>query len=102
MMGIKGAGTTMGVTRTTTKPGPRPRAVEPPARRPPPPLPPGCEALLGKAQLCAALGVSLRKLQGMLSAGEFPAADLRLGAHPRWRVATLNAWVEARCRPGEG
>jgi predicted DNA-binding transcriptional regulator AlpA len=93
----------MGVTRTTTKPGPNPRAVEePPARRPPPPLPPGCEALLGKAQLCAALGVSLRKLQGMLSAGEFPAADLRLGAHPRWRVATLNAWVEARCRPGGG
>jgi predicted DNA-binding transcriptional regulator AlpA len=86
----------MGATRTTTRPKPGPRAAEPPARRPPPPLPAGFEALLG-----AALGVSLRKLQGMLSAGEFPPADLRLGAHPRWRVATLNAWVEARCRPGE-
>jgi hypothetical protein len=85
-MGTGRAGTTMGVTRTTTRPKPGPRAVEPPARRPPPPLPPGCEALLGKAQLCAAL----------------PPADLRLGAHPRWRVATLNAWVATRCRPGEG
>jgi predicted DNA-binding transcriptional regulator AlpA len=68
----------------------------------PAPLPAGCEALLSRAQICVALGMSMRKFQGMLSAGEFPRADLRLGGNPRWRVATLNAWVEARCSSKEG
>jgi predicted DNA-binding transcriptional regulator AlpA len=68
-------------------------------RRKAAPLPPGCDALLSREQVAAALGVSYRTLSGMLSAGEFPPADLKLGALPRWRVGTFNAWVSARCRP---
>ncbi len=70
-------------TRTETKPDRRPD-----------PLPVGCESLLSREQLCSALGVSLRKLDSMVSAGQFPRADLRLGSMPRWRVATFNRWVE--------
>jgi hypothetical protein len=64
-------------------------------------IPPGAEALLGKAQICAALGISLRTLQSMLAAGEYPPADTRIGLFPRWRVATHNAWIDARCTKGE-
>lgn len=64
----------------------------------PPPLPPGCDALLGKAQLCFALDISIRSLQSMLSAGEFPPPDTRLGVCPKWRVGTLNAWIAERCK----
>jgi len=64
------------------------------------PLPPGVDALLGKAQLCSAMGASLRKFQGMLSAGEFPAPDTYLGQNPRWSVSTFNAWVAARKAAG--
>lgn len=69
------------------------------ASKPTPPLPPGCEALLSKQQICFAIGVSLRTFQGMVSAGQFPAADTRVGAFPRWRVQTLNRWIEERCAP---
>ncbi len=78
---------------------PKLKDKEPRGKKPrgePPQLPSGCEALLTKAQICAALGVSLRTLQGMVSGGEFPREDLRLGVLPRWRVRTLNAWIEEK------
>lgn len=62
-----------------------------------PPLPNFSEALLGKAQICFALGVSLRTLQSMISTGEFPKHDGYVGKFPRWRVVTFNAWVRKRC-----
>ncbi len=64
------------------------------------PLPTGVDALLGKAQLCIALGTSLRKLQGMIAAGEFPQPDFRVGQNTRWTVSTFNAWVAARKAAG--
>ena len=63
-------------------------------------LPSGCEAMLGKAQICTALGISLRTFQGMLSSGDYPKCDTRIGLFPRWRVATHNAWIEAKCSKG--
>jgi hypothetical protein len=60
-------------------------------------LPAGCEALLGKQPICTAIGVSLRMLQGMLSSGEYPKEDFRVGVLLRWKVSTHNAWIEARC-----
>lgn len=66
-----------------------------------PPLPAISEALLGKSQICFALGVSLRTLQSMLSTGEFPKSDAHIGKFPRWRVATFNAWVRKQCGVGE-
>ena len=41
---------------------------------PPPVLPPGCPALLSKAQICFAIGVSSRTFDSMLAAGEYPCA----------------------------
>jgi predicted DNA-binding transcriptional regulator AlpA len=62
-----------------------------------PPLPAISEAMLGKAQICFALGVSLRTLQSMISTGEFPKHDTHIGKFPRWRVVTFNAWVRKQC-----
>lgn len=63
-------------------------------------VPPGTQGLLGKAQICALLGVSLRTFQGMLASGDYPKADTRLGAFPRWSVEHHNAWIAERCRKG--
>jgi predicted DNA-binding transcriptional regulator AlpA len=66
------------------------------------PLPPGCEALLGKEQICFAIGVSQRTFDSMVSAGSFPRPDTKVGPMPRWRVETLNAWVSRKCqKPGD-
>ena len=77
-----------------TKPEAKPKREKKPA----PPVPAGCEALLGKAQVCAALGISLRTFQSMMASGDYPKPDIRLGAFPRWRVASHNAWIEARTK----
>jgi predicted DNA-binding transcriptional regulator AlpA len=65
--------------------------------KPTPVLPPGCDSLLSKSQVCAALGISVRTLDGMIASGAYPKPDIKLGPFPRWRVATHNAWIEARC-----
>jgi len=66
-------------------------------------LPPGCESLLSKQQLCFAVGVSLRTFISMVSAGQFPAPDTYVGKLPKWRVATLNEWIGRKCqKPGGG
>lgn len=66
------------------------------------PLPPNCEAFVGKAQICFALGVSLRTFATMRSSGEFPDPDAHLGNLPRWRVETLNRWIRRRSGVEEG
>ena len=76
-------------------------AGPPPAA--PPSLPPGCEALLGKKQICFAIGVSARTFDSMVSAGQFPKPDTKVGLFPRWQVATLNAWIARKCaKPEKG
>lgn len=65
--------------------------------RPPIVLPAHCEQLLNREQVCAALGISARTFHIMLTTGELPAPDTRLCKRPRWRVATLNRWVQDRC-----
>lgn len=62
-----------------------------------PTLPQGCLSLLSKQQIGFAIGVSVRTLEGMIASGDFPPADTRVGAFPRWRVETLNAWIDGRC-----
>lgn len=66
-------------------------------KKPPPSLPPGTNALMGKRQVCMALDISTRTLQSMVSAGEFPAPDTRIGPHPKWRLSTVNSWIDQRC-----
>lgn len=75
-------------------------AGTPPAA--PPSLPPGCEALLGKRQICFAVGVSARTFDSMVSAGQFPKPDARVGALPKWHVDTLNGWIRRKCAKPEG
>jgi len=67
------------------------------------PLPPTAVGVLSKSQVCAGLGgISVRKLSMMVSAGEFPRPDFRIGGLPRWSVTLFNAWIEEnRIRPGE-
>lgn len=69
-------------------------------KKPPPTLPPGCDALMGRQQLALALDISVRTLQSMISAGEFPGPDTRLGPSPKWRLGTLNSWIADRCKKG--
>ncbi len=64
--------------------------------KPAPTLPTGCEAFVGKAQICFALGVSERTFASLLSTKEFPPHDVRLGKFPRWRVETLNRWIRRK------
>ena len=47
------------------------------------------------------IGVGERTFDGMLSAGEYPRADVRIGAFPRWLVETHNRWVSERCAARE-
>lgn len=69
------------------KPAPRRAAVPPP----------GTESLMSLDQIAAALGVCKRKVEKMVAAKEYPAHDTFIGDLRRWRVATHNAWVAARC-----
>lgn len=75
--------------------------TKPPPRKPPPFLPPGCEALLSRQQIYAAIGVSERTLSGMLSAGEFPRRDTMVNKRARWKVSTLNEWIRRKCEEKE-
>lgn len=59
-------------------------------------LPPGCEALLSREQVCAALSISERTFRSIRSSGEFPPADFNVASLPRWRVSTLNAWIASQ------
>lgn len=65
-----------------------------------PDLPASCEALLTTAQIAAAMGVTARHVQAMLSAGKFPECDLRIGRLPRWKVSTWNQWIASQGRAG--
>ena len=60
-------------------------------------VPAGVSILLSKEQIYAAIGVSDRTFDSMLSAGKYPPPDMRLGPLPRWKVETHNKWVEASC-----
>ncbi len=65
-----------------------------------PALPPGCDAMLSKAQICFAIGVSPRTFDTMLASGDYPIHDAKVGAFKRWHVATHNAWLAKTCGKG--
>lgn len=53
--------------------------------------------LLWKRDLCQMLGVGLRTLDRMISAGEIPAPNRRLRGRPAWLAATIHEWAEKGC-----
>jgi hypothetical protein len=57
---------------------------------------PGLEPLTVRIdQVARLLGVSRRIIERERAAGRFPAADLRVGKLPLWRVSTVRAFVES-------
>lgn len=73
---------------------PKAKSKPKPKAKPAPVIPEAVTQLLEACQIWKALGIAKRKFYGMVSAGEYPPADLKIGRLPRWRVATHNAWIE--------
>jgi len=55
----------------------------------------GCEPLINARKVAALLGISLRTLDTLVARHEAPAF-IRIGQARRWRMAEINAWIEAR------
>ena len=59
----------------------------------------GVEPLLTLDCWARALACSRREVERMRSAGKLPTPDLMIGRSPRWRAATLRAWIDAQAKP---
>jgi predicted DNA-binding transcriptional regulator AlpA len=71
------------------------------------PRPEAASALAGPSlllwtidDLAAALAISRRTAERMLSAGKLPRPDLRIGRMPRWRPETIRQWIDDQSRKG--
>lgn len=69
-----------------------------PGIKPRRPLPAGMEPMLGIDDLAALLRCSRRLIERMRSAGKVPKPDLHVGKMPRWKPATIRAWIERGSR----
>lgn len=49
---------------------------------------------LWKRDVCQMIGVSVRTLERMISAGEIPKPDRRLRGRPAWRSKTIYDWAD--------
>jgi predicted DNA-binding transcriptional regulator AlpA len=52
------------------------------------------EPLLRMADLTRVLNCSRRVVERLRSSGRLPAPDLTIGRMPRWKPATIRAWIE--------
>jgi len=55
--------------------------------------------LLDQKAVARHLGVSIRTLQRMVSAGEFPPPIHVRPGHRRWRMGDVDAWLDSRRTP---
>jgi len=62
-------------------------------------LPASIEPMLHIDDLAALLSCSRRLVERMRSAGKVPKPDIHVGRCPRWRPATVRAWIERGGRP---
>jgi hypothetical protein len=53
---------------------------------------------MSRADVAAALRISVRHLDGMVASGEYPRPDTQIGGGPRWDRETHNEWLRRRCR----
>jgi predicted DNA-binding transcriptional regulator AlpA len=58
----------------------------------------GIEPLLSLEDLCRILGCSRRKVETMKSSGRLPVPDLHIGRLPRWKPASIRAWLDNQAR----
>jgi len=67
------------------------------------PEPPGAghiiEPMLSIDDLAALLSCSRRLVERMRSAGKVPKPDINVGKMPRWKAATIRAWIERGGKP---
>jgi len=56
--------------------------------------PVGVNVLLTPAQVCVSLSCSMTELRRRIANGEFPKNESPLGKDPRWRLSTVNAWID--------
>ena len=81
------------------------KAAKKPVGKPkksPPLLPAGLDPLMSLDQVARALGVSKNTGWKMLSSGEFPKAETMIGQARRWRVSTVQKWINDRCEQKGG
>ncbi len=72
------------------RPEARPQGGSPRGRT----LPAGIEPLLHIDDLAALLSCSRRGVERMRAAGKLPRPDIHVGKCPRWKPATIRAWIE--------
>ncbi len=58
-----------------------------------------CEQLLRKAAVAGSISVSVRTLERMIAAQEFPGPDIKKGSRLLlWRPATVQGWIEEQAQ----
>ena len=62
-------------------------------------LPASIEPLLHIDDLAELLNCSRRCVERMRSAGKVPQPDIHVGRCPRWKPATIRAWIERGGKP---
>lgn len=67
---------------------------EAPAAKPGRTLPASIEPMLHIDDLAALLSCSRRLVERMRSAGKVPKPDIHVGKCPRWKPATIRAWID--------
>ena len=75
------------------------RQSEAPAAKPGRTLPASIEPMLHIDDLAALLSCSRRFVERMRSAGKVPKPDIHVGKCPRWKPATIQAWIDRGGKP---
>ena len=75
------------------------RQSEAPAAKPGRTLPASIEPMLHIDDLAALLSCSRRLVERMRSAGKVPKPDIHVGKCPRWKPATIRAWIDRGGKP---
>lgn len=52
--------------------------------------------LYNKAQTCGYISIDDRTLDRWVASHKFPKPDLYLGRYPRWKLSTINAYLEQK------
>jgi len=83
------------IDRQPEAPADRPQAGSPRGRT----LPASIEPMLHIDDLAELLSCSRRLVERMRSAGKIPKPDIHVGKCPRWKPATIRAWIERGGKP---
>lgn len=54
------------------------------------------DPLYSKAQTCGYISIDDRTLDRWVNLNKFPKPDLYLGRYPRWKLSTINAYLEQK------